>query len=79
MIRTQISMTDEQQEALRRLAALRKVSQAAVLRDALDSLIGRDAHVRRVERARELAGKYRADDGKNYVDHDAALDDAFTA
>ena len=79
MIRTQISMTDEQQEALRRLAALRNVSQAAVLRDALDSLIGRDAHVRRVERARQVAGKYRADDGENFLDHDAALDDAFSS
>ena len=72
-------MTEEQQDALRRLAALRNVSQAAVRRDALDSLIDRDAHVRRVERARQLAGKYRADDGRRYVDHDAALDDAFSA
>ena len=79
MIRTQISITEEQQEALQRLAAARKVSQAAVLRDALDLVIGEDVRLRRLERARQLAGKYQADDDKHYVDHDAALDDAFSA
>jgi Arc/MetJ-type ribon-helix-helix transcriptional regulator len=79
MIRTQISMTEEQQAALQRLAAARKVSQAAVLREALDALIDHDARLRRLERARRVAGRYRADDGKSYVDHDAALDDAFSA
>jgi hypothetical protein len=79
MIRTQISITEEQQEALQRLAAARKVSQAAVLRDALDLVIGEDVRLRRLERARQLAGKYHADDNEHYVDHDAALDDAFSA
>jgi Arc/MetJ-type ribon-helix-helix transcriptional regulator len=79
MIRTQISITEEQQEALQRLAAARNVSQAAVLREALELLIGEDVRLRRLERARQLAGKYHADDNKRYADHDAALDDAFSA
>ncbi|HZB40376.1 MAG TPA: ribbon-helix-helix protein, CopG family [Ilumatobacter sp.] len=79
MIRTQISMTEEQQEALRRLAALRNVSQAAVLRDALDSLIGHDTRLRRLERARQLIGAYRSAASNTAVEHDEALDDAFSA
>lgn len=82
MIRTQISMTEEQAEALRRLASLRKVSQAALLRDALDELLGNEAQLRRIERARAAIGAYRstaAPDGPGGADHDALLDDAFSA
>ena len=78
MIRTQISMTEEQQEALQRLAAARKVSQAAVLRDALDLLIDQDTRLRRLEQARQLIGKYRSEPSNTAVDHDDALDDAFS-
>lgn len=78
MIRTQISMTDEQQEALRRLAAARRVSQAAVFREALDEVLARDARSRRIERARSAIGRYRSGESNLAVDHDAALDDAFS-
>ena len=44
-------MTDEQQEALRRLAALRQVSQAAVFRDALDTILD---HVHKLAVARGM-------------------------
>ena len=77
VIRTQISMTEQQQEALQRLAAVRKVSQAAVLRDALDSLIDQDARVRRLAQARQVAGRYRSGHSTTSVDHDGALDEAF--
>jgi hypothetical protein len=70
-------MTDEQQDALRRLAALRQVSQAAVLRDALDSLVAADAHSRRVAKARQAVGAFRSDSLSTSADHDAALDEAF--
>jgi hypothetical protein len=78
MIRTQISMTEEQAAALRRLAAVRKRSQAAVLRDALDSLVDDDERSQRVERARSVIGKYRSGHSTTSVQHDAVLDEAFS-
>ena len=74
-----ISMTEEQQDALQRLAAARKISQAAVLRDALDSLIEHDARLRRLEQARQLSGRYHSGHTSTSVDHDEALDEAFSA
>jgi hypothetical protein len=79
VIRRQISITEEQQRALRRLAAARRVSQAAVVRDALDEVRSRDARSRRVARARAAIGTYRSGSSELGVEHDAALDDAFTA
>ena len=89
MIRTQISMTEDQAEALRRLSNLRKVSQAALLRDALDELLSDDVRQRRIERARAVCGAFRADPASaggpsagrptGGRDHDALLDDAFSA
>jgi hypothetical protein len=80
MIRTQISMTEEQADALRRLAALRRVSQAALLRDALDELLGNEVRLRRIERARAACGAFRSDLGPvSGADHDALLDDAFAS
>ena len=89
MIRTQISMTEDQAEALRRLSNLRKVSQAALLRDALDELLGDDVRQRRIERARAACGAFRADAADagdpparrpaGGLDHDVVLDEAFSA
>lgn len=77
MIRTQISMTEEQAQALRRLAALRQRSQAALLREALDDLLGDDERTRGVERAREVIGAFRSGSTDTSEHHDEALDDAF--
>lgn len=79
MIRTQISMTEDQAEGLRRLAAVRGRSQAALLREALDHLLGEDERRRRVERVRRSIGAYRSTGGNTAVDHDEALDEAFGA
>jgi hypothetical protein len=77
VIRTQISMTDEQAEALRRLAAARQRSQAALLRDALDDLLAGDERTGRVVRAREAVGAFRSGTTETSERHDEALDDAF--
>ena len=77
MIRTQISMTEQQAEALRRLAALRDKSQAAVLRDALDALVDADQRAIRIARARSALGAYRSGTSTTSVDHDDALVEAF--
>lgn len=79
MRRTQISMTDEQAEALRRLSALRERSQAALLRDALDTLLDADARAARAERARRVVGSFRSGVKTTSEHHDEALDDAFSS
>lgn len=60
MIRTQISITDEQARRLRRAAAGRAVSVARLIREAIDAYVtdadaGREA---RVERALAAAGGF---------------------
>jgi len=79
VIRTQISMTEDQAEGLRRLSALRQKSQSALLREALDRLLADEERERRVAAARAAVGRFTDDtgDGRSDVseDHDAALDD----
>lgn len=72
-------MTPEQAEALRRLAALRRRSQAAVLREALDALVRDDEVSRRVGRARQAFGAFRSGTTDTAEVHDAALAAAFDA
>jgi hypothetical protein len=79
VIRTQISMTEQQAEGLRRLAALRRRSQAAVLRDALDDILEQDHQVRRVAKARDAVGAFRSGRGDGSERHDEALVDAFAS
>lgn len=79
MVRTQISMTEEQAEGLRRLAASRRRSQAALLRDALDELLAGSDRARRLDAAREVIGKYESEHEDTAEAHDAALDEAFSA
>jgi len=73
VIRTQISMTGDQAEALRRLAAVRRRSQAALLRDALDELLRDDTLARRIEHAREVIGAFRSGTSDTAEEHDRAL------
>ena len=78
MIRTQISMTEEQGEALRRVAATRRISQAAVLRDALDLVVAGEERTRRIDRARRALGSFSSGYTDTSAEHDSALDDAFS-
>ena len=78
MIRTQISMTEEQAEALRRLAAVRQRSQAALLREALDTLLDADERAARAERALAVLGAFHSGSSDTSEHHDAALADAFS-
>ena len=69
-------MTEEQAEGLRRLAALRNRSQAALLRDALDDLLEDDRRSRRTARAVAAFGSFRSGHHDTSERHDAALDEA---
>ena len=89
MIRTQISMTEQQAEGLRRLAALRQRSQAALLREALDDLLDGAELERRIELARAAIGRHSSgqhSSGQHHSgqqgiaeDHDAELERAFSS
>lgn len=78
MIRTQISLTKEQAERLRLLARARNVSQASLMRQALEVLLAEDDLSQRVQRARRPVGVYRSGHSRTAVRHDEALDDAFS-
>ncbi|HWM19888.1 MAG TPA: hypothetical protein VNO51_09385 [Ilumatobacteraceae bacterium] len=78
MIRTQISMTEAQAEALRRVAATRRISQAAVLRDALDIVAANEEQARRIDRARRALGSFSSGFADTSAEHDAVLDDVFS-
>jgi Ribbon-helix-helix protein, copG family. len=79
MIRTQISLDDEQMEALKALAQQRKVSVASLLRQAVDTLLAGPTSNQR-ERARDVAGRFRSGHpSRTSEDHDAVIADAFSA
>ncbi len=79
MIRTQVSFSEEQAERLRTHAAARGVSQAALLRQALDAYLDNDALSLRVQRARERLGAYRSGYTTTAESHDDVLNEAFSA
>jgi predicted DNA-binding protein len=56
MVRTQVQLSEEQAESLRKLAAQRRMSIAALIREAVDRLVGDDDRHRRIERALAAAG-----------------------
>jgi hypothetical protein len=68
-------MTEAQAEGLRRLASVRRRSQAALMRDALDGLLGHDTRARRISRARAAIGVFRSGHADTSAEHDRALDD----
>ena len=78
MIRMQIQLTDAQAAALRRRANARRVSMAAVVRDAVERELATGAEGQ-VAWARALAavGRYLGDTANVSVDHDAYLDEAY--
>ncbi len=79
MIRTQISLDDAQMEALKALARRRRVSLAALLREAVDALLANPAPEQR-QRARDVAGRFRSGRAsRTSEDHDAVITDAFSA
>jgi len=72
MIRTQIQLTDEQAEQLKRLAAERGTSMAEVIRQALEDHVWRSESARRArsERAASVIGRYRSGRSDISAHHD---------
>lgn len=81
MIRTQISLPEEQMHRLREVAARRGISMAAFIRAAVETALTGDPDdpARRWHRASRAVGAYRSDDADAVArDHDRYLADAFT-
>ncbi len=78
MERTQISLTEEQAERLRRLARRRHTSMAALIRDAVDAAypLAGDSD-RRWVAALEAVGGFHSGTSSTSGDHDDAVADAF--
>lgn len=70
-------MTERQADGLRRLAALRERSQAALLREALDDLLATEQRLHRIALARRAIGAFSSGGAETARRHDEALDEAF--
>ncbi|MGH2482994.1 MAG: ribbon-helix-helix protein, CopG family [Candidatus Limnocylindria bacterium] len=77
MIRTQISLTEEQMHALRREARLRRISMAAVVRQAVDAELGKGASEAAWDRAMSVVGAFRSGLGDVAERHDDYLAEDF--
>jgi hypothetical protein len=75
VIRTQISLTEEQMRRLRREARRRNVSLAAVIRDAVDRVVPDEesARLERLETLLATAGSAASATGTVARDHDDVL------
>ncbi len=73
MIRTQISLSEEQMLQARAEAERRGISLAAVIRDALDRMLAEGDRAEVRERARAAVGGFRSGTAHTSEDHDRAL------
>lgn len=80
MVRTQIQLTEEQAEAVKRLAAREGRSMADVIRSGIDLQLLRSSGVTDAERRRRAlaaVGRFRSGATDIAEHHDVALDEAF--
>ncbi len=80
MVRTQIQLTEEQAKVLKKIASSRHLSIAALIRQAVDTMIQTTAFIdteERRKRAIEIAGRFSS--GKRDIsrEHDKYLTEAF--
>lgn len=75
MIRTQISLTEDQMRRLRREAHRRRVSLASVVREAIDQVVPDEdvERARRIETLLAAGGSVASGSGRVAIDHDAEL------
>jgi Arc/MetJ-type ribon-helix-helix transcriptional regulator len=78
MHRIQVQLTDEQEQALRDLAALREASVSALIREGVDLLLASSLHLEQRKKALEMIGAYY-DSGLTdvSVNHDKYLADIY--
>jgi hypothetical protein len=80
MIRTQIQLTEDQAQALKKIATSRRVSVAKLIRQAVDTMIKSSPPVdpeERHKRAMDIVGKFHSGKHDVSVKHDAYLSDTY--
>jgi hypothetical protein len=77
MVRTQIQLTAEQIEALRRLGAERHQSMAELIRESVDQMLERSDRAARAQRFLKAAGKFSSGLNDVSVNHDKYLAEDF--
>ena len=81
MVRTQIQLTESQAEALKFMAARKKVSMAELIRSAVDSVIQSEGMVDRSERVRRAlaaVGCFHSGADDLAVNHDRYLEESYS-
>jgi plasmid stability protein len=73
MIRTQISLSDDQMRRAKAEAARRGVSLAAIVRQALDEMLDGEGRAAVIQRAREAVGGFRSGFQDTSDRHDEVL------
>ncbi|GEA14481.1 MAG: CopG family transcriptional regulator [Moorella humiferrea] len=79
MIRTQIQLTEEQYHALKKMAAVKKISMAELIRLGVDQVLAgsNPGQNERIQRAIKAAGRFRSGVKDLSRNHDAYLTEAF--
>jgi|FLYL01.1.fsa_nt_gi Arc/MetJ-type ribon-helix-helix transcriptional regulator len=77
MIRTQIQIGEAQAKALRRLAAERGVSVAALVREGIEVLLEQTKRHEGWEEALQVVGRFRGPGGEGARQHDRYLEEAY--
>jgi hypothetical protein len=77
MIRTQVQLTREQADALRKLASQRGVSLAELVRQGVERVLAESEEAERWRRASELVGRYGDEATDLSVNHDRYLEEAY--
>lgn len=77
MVRTQVQLTEDQLDRVRRTAARRGVSVSAVVREAVDATLEQQDDGHSWQRALSTVGRFRSGAADVSVEHDRELADAF--
>ena len=81
MVRTQIQLSEDQKQRLKKIAAERGVSVAELIRRGVDAILeayGRPDRGEMLQRAAGAAGQFRSGENNVAKDHDRYLDRAFS-
>jgi len=77
MVRTQVSLTEDQMSRLRQCSRQRGVSVASCVREAVDKLLSEEQHEADIQRALATIGQFRSAPNNIAQDHDAYLDEIY--
>jgi len=80
MVRTQIQLTEDQAEAIKKLARAKKISMAEFIRQSVEKILASTAiadTAQRKKRALDIAGRFSSGKHDIAAEHDAYLAEAY--